>query len=67
MKNYSTLLAFMTLVARESGGRAQGTLLSRRQRQIGPGGDDGLGILREAWPGRAQMSNLKSGGGSRIW
>lgn len=57
----------MTLVARESGGRAQGSLLSRRQRQIGPGGDGGLGILREAWPGRAQMSNLKSGGGSRIW
>lgn len=57
----------MTLVARESGGRAQGALLSRRRRQIGPGGDGGLGILREAWAGRSQMNNLKSGEGSRIW
>lgn len=56
----------MTLVARESGGRAQGAL-SRRRRQIGPGGDGGLGILREAWAGRSQMNNLKSGEGSRIW
>lgn len=57
----------MTLVARDSGGRAQGTLPSRRQRQMGPGGDGGLGIRREAWPGRSQMSNLKTGGGSREW
>lgn len=57
----------MTLMARDSGGRAQGTLLSRRQRQVGPGGDSGLGIPREAWPGRSQMSNLKTGGGSREW
>lgn len=57
----------MALVARDSRGRAQDTLLSRRQKQMGPGGDSGLGIPRAAWSGRSQMSNLKTDGGSREW
>lgn len=57
----------MALVARDSRGRAPDTLLSRRQKQMGPGGDSGLGIPRAAWSGRSQMSNLKTDGGSREW
>lgn len=55
----------MALVARDSRGRAPDTLLSRRQKQMGPGGDSGLGIPRAAWSGRS--SNLKTDGGSREW